>query len=754
MMQRVLMFCLGVVSLVAAGRSLTIVSGGRSSYVIAIPKERAAVLETAATELQEHLRLATGVTLPIVDAESRGRNVPAFIIGVDGVGDEYKKHDEIDIRFVGRDILLNGHKPRGPLYAVYEFLERYVGVRWWTSEEMFIPKVSMLRIEAKDYRYAPKIVCREVFYHGAKEGVFASRLRSNGHFTRIKPEYGGKMEIIGWCHTFYQFLPPKKYYKEHPEWYSEINGKRLAERHQLCLTNEEMRKEFVKVCLGHIKRKPDAGMISVSQNDWHGRCQCKNCLAVEEEEGSQSGPLIRFVNQVAEEIEKQYPDFFIETLAYQYTRQAPKKTRPRKNVVIRLCSIEMNFAQTLEQGKDNASFKRDIEAWSAIAPNLYIWNYVTNFANYLLPQPNWRGLGPDVRFFEKHNAIGLFEQGDAGCAAGDFVRPRQWILGKLMWNPKLNEKTLMKEFFGAYYGAAGKHLLDYLDWQCDLVEKAGYNLRCFNTSVEGWLPSTMLAEALERYRKAEKAVAKDPILRERVRRERLSLDYAIVQAMGRLLRHERLNRSFSLKRMLGMEPMAFFRDFIETCEKHNVRSIREGRRLNGTFEQMYKDMQVVIESRNKVPACCKGLPMDAWDWLLIGQFTMYKLGTWCEFVDDKAASTGRAARMFGNHIQWAVQAAIGEWYGVGTRWKVRVAVRTEGTATSGKALAWGVYSVTDKKALYQSAVDAKDSMGKKYYVVESDYFTLGKNQYVWFAPVNRDDVESIYIDSIILMKEK
>lgn len=146
--------------------------------------------------------------------------------------------------------------------------------------------------------------------------------------------------------------------------------------------------------------------------------------------------------------------------------------------------------------------------------------------------------------------------------------------------------------------------------------------------------------------------------------------------------------------------------------------------------------------------------MDAWDWLLIGQFTMYKLGTWCEFVDDKAASTGRAARMFGNHIQWAVQAAIGEWYGVGTRWKVRVAVRTEGTATSGKALTWGVYSVTDKKALYLSAVDAKDSMDKKYYVVESDYFTLGKNQYVWFAPVNRDDVESIYIDSIILMKEK
>ena len=93
-------------------------------------------------------------------------------------------------------------------------------------------------------------------------------------------------------HTFFPLLPPEKYFDEHPEWYSEIDGKRKHEHAQLCLTNDEMRKELTRNALAVLRNDPGAGVISISQNDWHGRCQCAKCRAVEEEEGAPSGLLL------------------------------------------------------------------------------------------------------------------------------------------------------------------------------------------------------------------------------------------------------------------------------------------------------------------------------------------------------------------------------------------------------------------------------------------------------------------------------
>ena len=84
-------------------------------------------------------------------------------------------------------------------------------------------------------------------------------------------------------------------------------------------------------------------MISISQNDWHGYCECEKCRALDEHEGTHAGTLIHFVNAVAEEVEKEHPDILIETLAYQYTRKPPRHVRPRRNVVTRLCSIECSL---------------------------------------------------------------------------------------------------------------------------------------------------------------------------------------------------------------------------------------------------------------------------------------------------------------------------------------------------------------------------------------------------------------------------
>jgi len=180
----------------------------------------------------------------------------------------------------------------------------------------------------------------------------------------------------------------------------------------------------------------------------------------------------------AEEIEKEFPLVFVETFAYQYTRKAPSKVRPRANVLIRLCSIECSFLQPLEGSQENAPFAGDLAAWGRIASgNLFGWDYVTSFSSYMLSHPNLRVLGPNIRTFVKNGATGLFVQGDALCSAGDFVRLRHWVLSHLLWNPDLDEGRLIDTFLCGYYGEkTGAALKRYLDFVHDRAEHSGVYL--------------------------------------------------------------------------------------------------------------------------------------------------------------------------------------------------------------------------------------------------------------------------------------
>jgi uncharacterized membrane protein len=67
----------------------------------------------------------------------------------------------------------------------------------------------------------------------------------------------------------------------------------------------------------------------------------------------------------------------------------------------RLCSIECNFAAPLTD-PTNAPFQKDMNAWAAISNRTYIWDYVTNFAAYVQPFPNYYVLGPNIRYYLAH----------------------------------------------------------------------------------------------------------------------------------------------------------------------------------------------------------------------------------------------------------------------------------------------------------------------------------------------------------------
>jgi hypothetical protein len=526
--------------LLATSASATVYSlstDGKPSAVIVLGADATDAERTASKELAEGLKQVTGADFAVVDSDA-GRSEPVRIfVGqtetvkklMPGFDWNSLRYDGILIQPMKDGLVLAGDRPRGTLYAVYTFLEDNIRIRWWTPDASFVPNKPTLKVNVSPRKYVPPFRCRETFY--AKvinvNPVFATRMKLNGHFQAIPPEYGSHYTIAGFVHTFFALLPPDKYFKDHPEWYSEIDGKRVSTG-QLCLTNEDMRKELTRVALEWVKANPTAGIISVSQNDTFQPCQCSNCQAVVKEEGAESGPLLRFVNAVADDIGKQYPDFLVDTLAYQYTRKAPAKVRPRDNVDIRLCSIEADFARPLT-ADTNKSFFTDLESWRSIAGKLYIWDYTVDYSNLLLPFPNLRVLAPNIRLFAKSNVLGLFEQGDGYNQDANLVGLKTWVISHLMWDPTLDADKLTREFLNGYYGKAGPYLYDYIQVICDAGEKCKEDVGCFSRWNVFWTPDA-LTKAATLMDQAVVAVENDPVLKKRVEMQRLAVDHALLRA--------------------------------------------------------------------------------------------------------------------------------------------------------------------------------------------------------------------------------
>ncbi len=741
-------------SVAAADNNLTLVDQGRSDYTIVLPEKPTPVEKTAASELQTYLEKATGARLPIAsEKEAAGEKkilVGATVKGQKLLGDlklDQLDYDGIVLKRFGDRIVLAGHPQRGTLYAVYTFLEEQLGVRWWAPDCEMVPNRATFSIGQLDKVHAPKLRIREPYTRVMHDKMLAVRNKCNGSSNRIPAEFGGHQRFCMFVHTFYPLLPPKEYFKDHPEWYSLIDGKRQHERGQLCLTNKAMRKELIKNVLKRLRKDPTAALISISQNDWYGRCQCEKCKAIEEAEGSPAGLLLDCVNEVAREVEKEFPDVLVETLAYRYTRKPPKTVRPRGNVVVRLCSIECSFAQPLESDV-NAEFGDDIREWAKISPQLYIWDYVTNFSNYLLPHPNLRVLAPNIRFFENHNVIGLFEEGDCATNMGEFVRMRAWLLAHLMWDSSQDTFALVEEFLNGYYGPAGPHLKEYLTIMNDSIEGSDYHLDCFNQTTKAFLDLDTINRATRAFDRAEKAVADQPELATRVDRTRMSLDLLWIRRWHEL--HDKADRTG--KPFLGPEnPEALVESYIARARKYGINHWRTGQ----TFDDLYVSrLRSLAQKPAAPPKACVGLPKNEWVDFGPARLEIHHLGTWAKLAEDPQAASKTVIFMPGDHKEGAVNAFLEPGELTGGPWRCFVVARAEATAQEGPAMSMGVYDPINEKNLAVRSVSVEEATGG-YKTYDLGAHDLSQKTNVWVAPPKRKgEVDGVYIDRIFFVKEK
>jgi hypothetical protein len=539
--------CLSIAAAVALGLAacpavaeVGLARHGRAQARIVVAADASETERFAADELAMFLRIVTGASFPIVDAPREDGAGGRLLVGpaaAQAAGLDLPAglaSEEIVIRSAGRDLVLAGGSARGTLYAVYTFLEDIVGCRWWTGTASRMPWKPSLSVANIALRFKPLLEYREPFWHVAFDPVWAARNKANGTRAGGDALRGGRQIYEGFVHTFYALIPPERYFASHPEWFSEIDGRRTSENAQLCLTNEAMRRELVKNLKERLRANPAATIASVSQNDCFGPCTCPQCRAVDEEEGGPSGSLLRFVNAVAADVEPEFPGVAIDTLAYQYTRRPPRLVRPRPSVIVRLCSIECSFAKPLDDPRNKAFFD-DLDGWSKIAGRLYIWDYTTNFSHYVQPHPNYGVLAPNIRLFVGHNVRGVFEQGAYQSWGSEMAELRAWTLAKLLWNPRLDEGRLREEFLAGYYGPAAGIMDDYLEGLEDALSRAGDALGCYSPTEAKFLSFPTLARSWTLLQTARfKAARRSAEYARRVERSSLPVAYAVLSRWDEL----------------------------------------------------------------------------------------------------------------------------------------------------------------------------------------------------------------------------
>ena len=547
----------------------TLDCGAMRGWEISVARDAIPAEQYAAEELQQWFGQRTGLDLPIRAGTGTGKRHVS--IGFDpDLGQEGFR-----IVVEPERVEIAGGRPRGALYGVYQFLEGFLGVRFLTCDHTHVPEEGAEPIPCGSYAYVPPFSFRDSYYRENREHPeFAARLRVNT--VADEARLGGKtgQELIN--HSVHMLVPFDRHGVEHPEYYALVDGKRDTETHaggpQLCVTNPEVIEVAAASAIEHLDAHPTLENLSVSQADTIRYCRCPECEAVNQREGTPMGSQLAFVNAVAERVEEKHRAVMIGTLAYKYTRQVPRTVRPRANVQIQLCSIECCTLHPIDDPDcpRNGDFCRDMEEWGQVSDEIWIWNYNTNFRAYDLPFPNLRSIAPNVRYFLRSNAKGVFMQANGNGRTGELCDLRNYLIGRSLWTPEIDGDQLRREFVELHYREAAGPIGEYLEMLHDNAEARGDHPNHAPTLEQLGLDAEVARQSMAYFVRALE-LATDETVRRRVEKASISVHRAMIAT-------EAWN--------YDTERRALIERYISLCQRHGMTNAAEHRLAEDFFDEL------------------------------------------------------------------------------------------------------------------------------------------------------------------------
>lgn len=501
-----------------------VTAGAYSEMHIVIPDSPSEDLIYAAQMFQKYWKAATGCKIDVSEVNEGAINVwlgpevltpdllnPMALEGLSDTGcliKTYTPPRRAKKMGAHKQLIITGKTDRGTLNGVFEFLERFIKVQWLSPDFVVRTPINYF-FPGIDHQYNPPFAFTEVGYCSLWPETGQEYRRAHHFPPEIPPGPSN-------AHTFYVLLPPDQYFDKHPEYYAQIDGKRVAVRGdwrqenvrrgqagqigQLCCGNPATAEAVLQSLISLINADPktadpeiiarrnalcpfpDKKIWSVSQMDWLRPCQCPLCREIDAREESPMGSLLTMVNYVAEGLEKAFPEagYKVHTLAYQYSRKPPKTLRPRENVIMQVCDFECDFARPLDdpQSPVNAAFVQDLSDWSRLTEELYVLDYVANLDSGQRPHPNLQVLQPNIQCFDQYNVKGIYahavEPPSWPFSECDVLR--SYMLSEFLWDPDMPYPAVLENFAKPYYGAAAPKIKEYLELMSAFVRDNGVYL--------------------------------------------------------------------------------------------------------------------------------------------------------------------------------------------------------------------------------------------------------------------------------------
>lgn len=381
-----------------------------------------------------------------------------------------------------KQLIIAGETEQGTRNGVFEFFKRFVGTQW-LCEGATAPARLPYTFAEIDFRFAPHFTYREVGRYAPHAELDSEYRRAHHFFGQYAPGPFGAA-------TLHDLLPPERYFSEHPEYYALIGGRRTpsdpdGRPAQLCFSNADAADAALAAIVEMIRagaqtHDPDLAARrariarDVEQKTWSiapmpgGACECAACRALADAQGAPPGPLMDFVNRVAEGLDNTFPGsgYRVHTLLRGPWRTPPASIRPRDNVIVQISTADCDFRHplTARDSALNAAFVDDLKRWAAATSALYVWDYGANCTDPFAPHPNLHAVQENIRLYDQYEIQGVYmELAELpGAEWAELNALRSYLCAALLWDPDLFLDGLMERFLAAYYGPAAAQVRAYI----------------------------------------------------------------------------------------------------------------------------------------------------------------------------------------------------------------------------------------------------------------------------------------------------
>lgn len=436
----------------------TVLDGGTQAVIV---HENRATGETvkAWQDLAKYLKLATGRDFAAMAerdySPDQGRPICVGMcapvkaaLGIDRYGMD---RDAFAVIATSDALMLAGPSPWATYWAVCQFLEDHVGVRWLIPGPLGedVPARDTITVPTMRRIYSPAILSR--LWSGAQYGGdWSLRQRIHGRYA--------------FHHNLLNVFPPELF-DEHPEYFP-VHG---TERYrpgpadhswQPCMTDEGGIAHAADVARAAFAANPQLESFSFGINDGHGYCECENCQAVDRPipewhgfSGDKSVLYYTWLNRIAENLERDHPDKMLGCLAYSAVILPPPGMKLHRNIIPYLTSNRSDYWDPAFRRQDETMLER----WAAATNQMGIYEYGYGMG-FAIPRIYNHLFQDAIQHAVANNVKGFYAEVYPNWGLDGH---KLYVMARLLWDPNADVDALTDDWNERMFRTAAEPMKRY-----------------------------------------------------------------------------------------------------------------------------------------------------------------------------------------------------------------------------------------------------------------------------------------------------